>query len=673
MYNRKQGKSKQNNGVAKNAVPFTKPSANKNRVLQPSPKVWLWLAGILLLTYIAFSPSLKNGYTNWDDNVYIGENVLIKSLSGENIKKMFAVENAVSNNYHPITILSLAIDYKISAYNPKTYHFTNLLFHLFNTALVFWFIFLLSGKKIIVATIVALFFGIHPMHVESVAWVSERKDVLYTFFFMTALIFYHRYINFSGKSKVLLYSFLILLFLLSTLSKAMAVVLPLVFLLMDYYSGRKFDKYVILEKIPFLILSLLFGVLASHVQSGAIAKFEIFTWIQRLSFASYGMINYIYKLFLPLHLSCFYPYPNLIEGHLPTIFYVAPFVVLGLFVLVFLSLRKTKILVFGFLFFCVTIALVLQFVSVGQVIMADRYTYISYIGLLFPIAMSYEWLQNLSDKKYSIYKKLTMFVLIICVALSIWHTYERTKVWKNSDVLWTDAIGKYPGSEPYRNRGSYLVNKVAYDLGEKKVGENEFERALEDFNISIKYSPVNAKVFINRANILGLQKHFDLALSDYSKAIELDKTDFQTFFNRAITYSVMKQFDNAIADYNTVLTMKPDFVSAKENRAYVYIDNQNYEKAITALSELIQLEPGKSIYYFYRGFGYYKMKNIQNAIADNTTAVQLDPNYSAAYFNRSVIYEASGKYNEAFEDALKAQSLGYIVDTNYLNGLKNKR
>lgn len=673
MSNIKQGKSKPNQNLTKKVVPATKQGTNTPQVRLRSPQVLLWLAGIILLTSIAFSPSLKNGFTNWDDNVYIGENALIKSLSGDNIKKMFNTENYVSNNYHPITILSLAVDYKISGYHPKTYHLTNLLFHLLNTALVFWFIFLLSGKKIEVAAIVALFFGIHPMHVESVAWISERKDVMYTFFFMAALIAYYKYIHTVEKNKFLLYGFILILFLLSILSKAMAVVLPLLLLLIDYYTGRKFNKYTILEKLPFFALSLLFGILASHIQSGAIAKFETFTWLQRIGFASYGMINYIYNLFIPLNLSCFYPYPNLIEGRLPMIFYIAPFIVLGLFIVVFLSIKKNKILAFGFLFFCITIALVLQFISVGQVIMADRYTYVSFIGLLFPIAMGYEWLQHQTEKKLELYKKISMLLLLLCVALSFWLTYERTKVWKNSDVLWTDAIQKYPSSEPYRNRGSYLVNKAAYDLGEKRVGENEYDRALEDFNMSIKMSSINAKVYINRANIYGLKNQFNLALSDYSKAIELDKTDAQTFFNRAITYSIMKQFDKAAADYTTALSMQPGFAAAKENRAYVYVDNGNYEKAIADLNELIQLNSSNSIYYFYRGFAYFKMENIPAALADNTTAIQLNPDYSAAYFNRSVINKGLGKFKDALEDALKAQSLGYTIDTNYLNELKSKQ
>lgn len=640
-------------------------------VLQTTTKtVFLLLSGIVLLIGIVFFSSLKNGFTNWDDNVYVAENPLITKLSATNIKKIFSIESVVSNNYHPVTILSLAIDYKLSAYNPKTYHTTNLLFHLLNVALVFWFIFLLSGRKIVVAAIVAFFFGIHPMHVESVAWISERKDVLYTFFFMGALVCYYKYLNYTGNKKWLLYLTVLFLFIISVLSKAMAVVLPLVLLLVDYYTDRKFDKYVWLEKIPFFIVSIVFGMLASKVQAGAIADIDTFTWLQRLSFASYGLVTYIVKLFWPVNLSCFYPYPNLVHDRLPVIFYIVPFVASGLLIAALLMGKRNKVLVFGFLFYCITVALVLQFISVGQVIIADRYSYVPYIGLLFPIAMGFDWLYNQKESRFGLWKKVVTGVLITGAVLSCWLTAARIKVWKNSDSLWTDAILNHPGSEAFRNRGSYLVNKVAYDKGQKKVDENEYDRALQDFNISIKMNPNNPKVYINRANIYGLKKQFDLALKDYSKAIEMDKTDPQTFFNRAITYSFMKQFDKAAEDYSTVLAMRPGFKAAKQNRAYVYADNGDYDKAIKDLNELIQSESANAVYYFYRGFSYYKLNNLQAALEDNTLAVKYNPSYDAAYFNRSVINKALGRNSDALNDALKAQSLGYSVNAGYIEELK---
>jgi tetratricopeptide (TPR) repeat protein len=285
----------------------------------------------------------------------------------------------------------------------------------------------------------------------------------------------------------------------------------------------------------------------------------------------------------------------------------------------------------------------------------------------------YDWLQHQTNNKLKLFKQLSLPLLTICTAACIWLTFERTKVWKNSDSLWTDAIKKYPESEAaYRNRGSYLINKEAYDLGEKNIGEREIDKALNDFNISIAINPNNAKVFTNRANIHGLKGHFDLALSDYSKSIELDKTDEQIFFNRAVTYSMMKQFDNAIEDYTTVLNMKPDFKIAKESRAYAYVDNKNYEKAISELNELIQTEPTNAMYYFYRGTAYFNSGNATAALADNSMAIQYNPNNSGAYFNRSVVNKTMGKYKDALNDALKAQSMGYAINPNYINELKAK-
>lgn len=636
-----------------------------------SPKqFWIVLAVIVVITYIVYLPSLKNGFTNWDDNVYVAENSLIKSTSSDNIVEIFSFESIVSNNYHPLTILSLAIDYAKSGYNPHTYHFTNLLFHLLNTALVFWFVFLLTHKRIVPTAFVAFFFALHPMHVESVAWISERKDVLYVFFLMASLIAYYKYVQATSTTKtVLLYSISFLLFYLSILSKAMAVVLPLLLLLIDYYIARAWTKKVFLEKIPFFILSIIYGVLASNVQQGAIADIDTFTGLQRLSFASYGLVNYILKLVVPINLSCFYPYPSLINGHLPVVFYIVPFIALLFIGLIIYSFKKHKAFAFGASFFIISLALVLQFISVGQVIMADRYSYLSYIGILFSLGVGLDSLLLIDNIRLKVIKKMTIPVVIVLGLISIKLTSERIKVWKNSDTLWSDAIEKYPSSESFRNRGSYLVNKIAYDKGTKNVSENEYDRALQDFTISIKMNPDNAKVYINRANIYGLKQQFNLALNDYSKAIELDKTDYQTFFNRGITYSLMKQYKNAATDYSTTLEMKPDFIDAKRNRAYVYADDGNFEQAITELNQLIEREPQNADYYFYRGYSYYKTGQLKLALTDNSEAIKYKPTYSAAYFNRSVINKALNNFKDAKNDAIQAQQLGYSVDKNYINEL----
>jgi hypothetical protein len=190
---------------------------------------WTWLIPVLVVTGISFLPMLSNGFTNWDDDIYVTRNQLLK---GPDWNAIFT--QASASNYHPLTMATLAFNYAISGVDPFSYHFVNWLLHILNTGLVFLFIHKISGKKIYVAAFVALIFGVHPMHVESVAWVSERKDVLYTFFFLLALLKYWRFLE-TNKRANLIYCFVF--FILSLLSKPAAVILPIVLLLLDYWRA----------------------------------------------------------------------------------------------------------------------------------------------------------------------------------------------------------------------------------------------------------------------------------------------------------------------------------------------------------------------------------------------------------------------------------------------------
>jgi tetratricopeptide (TPR) repeat protein len=646
-----------------------KQNAKIQKSINPYNKVLLRIALILIATFITYSPALKNGFTNWDDNVYIGENNYIKSLSSDNIKAIFDTKTNVSLNYHPLTILSLAIDYKLSGYNPRTYHFTNLFFHLLNTTLVFLFVYLLSNKNLLIPTITSIAFAIHPMHVESVAWVSERKDVLYVFFFLLSLIGYLKFLN-SEKNKPFFYILTLLLFVFSCLSKAMAVVLPMILFLIDYFLKRKISTKTMLEKMPFLVIAFYYGWIALKVQSqGAISDFEIFTWVQRISFTSYGFLFYIVKFFVPINLSCYYPYPNHENVALPIIYYLAPFVVLMLTGAIAYSAKKSRVLIFSYLFYFFAVALVLQFISVGQVITADRYSYLAYVGIAFPIAFGLNSIYTVEKNKY---KKIILPALVLVAIVFSIITYNRIQVWKNGDTLWSDAISKYPHAETYRNRGSYLVNKPAYDLGIKSVGENEYDRALIDFNNSVALSQKNPKVFTNRANIFGLRGMFNEALQDYIAAIKLDSTDAQTYFNQGVTYGFMKDFTNSVKSYSRALVLQPTLTKAKFNRAYDLINAEKYQEAIVDLDDLLKVELNNADYYYYRGYAYLKMNKWQEALADHNASLAINPNNANVNFNRSIINNTIGNFKEALEDALNAQKMGYAVDPNYILELSKK-
>jgi len=247
--NKIKAKSKTNQPVTK--IEKLKPARDRSFAI--------WLFGVLAMTGLCILPMLGNGFTNWDDDVYVINNLIIKAPDW---KAIFTRPSAY--NYHPLTMLTLAFNYAISGVDPFSYHLVNWLFHLLNTSLVFLFIYKISGRKIFVAAFTSLIFGIHPMHMESVAWVSERKDVLYTFFFLLALLQYWSFLE-TDKRPKLLYCFIF--FLLSLLSKPAAIILPFVLLLLDYWYGRSFTWKVWAEKIPFFIFSLLFGFITIKRQS----------------------------------------------------------------------------------------------------------------------------------------------------------------------------------------------------------------------------------------------------------------------------------------------------------------------------------------------------------------------------------------------------------------------
>ena len=250
------------------------------------------LAAVITITFILLVPALHNSFTNWDDKDYTTDSQHIKALSGENIKFMFS--NPIAVNYHPLTILSLALNYKFSVLEPFSYYLVNILLHLLNTLLTYFFVLLLLDKNKTAALFAAAIFAVHPMHVESVAWIAERKDVLYTFFYLSGLIAYLLYVD-RRIWKYLALAFL--LFVPSALSKPAAVVFPLVLFLIDFLRHRKLTVLSFVEKIPFFIISVWIGVATLKAQSGiAIADITNYTILQKLFFVSYGFFIYIFKL-----------------------------------------------------------------------------------------------------------------------------------------------------------------------------------------------------------------------------------------------------------------------------------------------------------------------------------------------------------------------------------------
>jgi protein O-mannosyl-transferase len=598
------------------------------------------VTAIAIITYFIFSPSLDGGFTNWDDQAYVLNNPLVVNNS---VPLVNIFETTVAANYHPLTVLSLALNYQTGKLDPFGYHLENVIFHVLNTILVFLFIFLLTRRNLLMAAIVSLFFGIHPMHVESVAWISERKDVLYVFFFLLGLITYLRY---SETKKIVWYLFTILLFILSCLSKGMAVVFPVILLLIDYLRGEKRERRLLIEKIPFFILSIVFGIIAFKVQQSAQVYVDIktFTIFQRLMFACYGAIMYIVKLFAPYKLSAFYPYPD-VSNSIPLIFYFSPFILLGILsALVYFFRKKEKEIVFGLLFYFVSVVLVLQFVSAGRVIMADRYSYLSYTGLLFVLAylIDKEW-QN----KNSVLKYLIMIITVIYAVTFSYQAYSRTQVWKNSETLWTDVIDNYPDVfMAYKSRADYYIII------------NEPKQAIANYTKAILLDSTNAEAYNNRGLLYMNTGNNDLAFVDFNKTIALNPAYAKAYANRGLIYLRYGKNDLALTDFNKAIALDASSPTFYYNRGVYYNTHNNYEEALDDFTKGIQLNPKNvELYYNMRGLCNVNSQKYNEAIADFSSAINLNPSVAGYWLNRSFAESKIGQNEAAKADEIKGQQL----------------
>ena len=392
------------------------------------PKV-LYVLMPFILTAIFFAPVLGFDLLNWDDKEYIMDNPLLRDFS---ILKLFTL--FWMGNYHPLTMLLCTLGYKITELHGFYFHASNLGIHLFNVYLVFRLTEKLVKNNLFVAMFTALLFGVHPMHIESVAWVAELKDVLYTMFFLLSLNMYLLFVDKGGKERYLMS---LLFFLLSLLARGQAVVLTPVILLLDFLGKRKYTRSVIAEKIPFLVFSILFGLLALKAQQAKSAlSYDMILPHESYLYGFYNFILYLLKAVYPGALAGVHPYSLANAG----LMYVYAILFFLFFLAALWITRKSRPLVFfGLAFFVVTISIVVKFIPVGEALIAERYTYIPYIGLFLIVSLFFSWMLN--NPKY---KAAGIVIMVLYMGSLLVPGYFYLKSYKNSETYWLNTIKEYP-------------------------------------------------------------------------------------------------------------------------------------------------------------------------------------------------------------------------------------
>ncbi|MCX8021390.1 MAG: tetratricopeptide repeat protein [Syntrophorhabdaceae bacterium] len=603
---------------------------------------------IIVITAISFFPVLKNGFTNWDDEGHVVKNPYIKTVS---IKELFDFKSPLFfANYIPLTALTYMLEYRCFGLNPKAYHTTNLLIHLINTVLVFIFVYLISNN-LFVSSSVSLLFGIHPMHVESVAWVSERKDVLYTVFFMLSLITYLIYGRDNSRKGVYILS--LFLYLLSLLSKPMAVSLPFVLFLIDYILNRGWKYKIYLEKLPFLLITIPFFSITLSLQDTAISPEVALLFPDNLLFLSYRILFYFIKLILPVHLSAFYPYPQKVSQGLPFIFVFSLFIVIISFSIVTIFYKKIidkRDTVFGILFFFMTIFPVIQIVPIGRTIVSDRYTYVPYIGLFYVLSL---WLYKIFDgiKRRGRWLKLSMMGLTIFVISTLSYlTWERCHVWKDSVTLWSDVIEKYPEAViAYNNRALSYTERGEYQL------------AIKDYRKALTIDPDDYTTHTNICSLFIKMGDLKNAYMHCSNAIKLKPEPYDALNGLGTIFFHIKDYKKALIYYRMAVNMNPLFAQAYYNLCSTYQNMREFGLAIEACNRAIEIKPDYVEAYINLGSIFLSINDYKRAVQFYKHALEIDPDFPPTHNNLSVVYYYMGYYDLAEFHYRKAIKLGYNV------------
>ncbi len=606
---------------------------------------------LLALTFIFFSPSLQNSYVNWDDDRNFYNNDLITGLDQDNFwknsKKIFVTP--VIGNYNPLSIWTFAVEAKIFGIDdtflgqPSMFfwHLNNLLLHLICVLMVFLIALKMKVPFPAILLLTSLF-AVHPMRVESVAWLTERKDVLFGAFYFIALYFYILYTQKEQKKRYLVSIWVC--FILSLFSKIQAVILPISFILIDYWFDGKLSVPKMLRKSPYLLTSLLFGVLGIYLlkDQGSLESTANFEGIERVFIGSFSYLVYLVKSIVPYRLSALYPYPS----SMPVYFYPTILLFIGLpFLLIYLYRKNYKVGFFGLSFFTANIFFLLQILGAGQGFLADRFSYVAYFGLfLIYSVVLVQWAEKFNAKKWSHY----LFIIPMLVYGVM--TFNQTKVWKNSGTLWSHVIQYYKNATlPYGNRANYYRD------------QGQTAAALKDYSASISLLSTKPDVYNSRGKLYFNFDHQDSlqkALSDYTKAIELSPDTAEFYVNRGATYSKLKLPEKAIQDLNTAIEKNPNAFNAYLNRSVVYNSMGNLNKALEDIDQYLRFKPNVADIQYQGGLINNSLHRYSAALPYFNKAIQLKPNVPGYHFERAKARYSTNDKKGAQQDIQYCIQLG---------------
>jgi protein O-mannosyl-transferase len=597
---------------------------------------------LILSTLLVFWQVRNFGFVNYDDSDYVYENPHFSNgLNSNDVLWTFTTPNI--GNWLPLTWLSFMLDSQLFGLDPGRMHLVNLILHIANTLLLFAVLKRMTGS-LWRSAFVAAAFALHPMHVESVAWVIERKDVLSTFFFMLTVAAYVGYVRSGGLFRYLL---AILLFVLGLLAKPMLVTLPFVLLLLDYWplerirgpdfaqgatpgrqraegaSQKVLGVQLIVEKVPFLALAAVWSVITFLAQrgSGSVSDINTIPLAYRIANPLLSYARYIGKMFWPQNMSVFYPL-DIVRIPIWQIALCA-LLVLVISILAIRFGRKQRYLPVGWFWFVGTLIPVIGIVQSGAQGYADRYTYIPYIGLFIMIAWGLpELLSKWPQRKTALGLSMVIALTILGIC-----AHQQVSFWNNSFTLFSHAVKV--------TRNNYIVYN---NLGVACDNLGRYQDAVESYKQAIRIKP------------------------DYSKA----------HYNLGGAYGKVGRYQEAIESYQQAIRIKPDYADAHYNLGLNDYKLAYYQDAVEAYKQAIRIKPDYVRAYLNLGVAYYKLGRYQDAVEAYKQAIRIQPDFALAHHNLGVAYLETGDKESALEEYKILKTLDAEQANNLLNLINAK-
>lgn len=637
------------------------------------------LFGIIIaffaLTFAIYGHSLRYDFVRWDDGLLVYENPAVRAITPTTIKHVFTTYDP--ELYIPLTFLTYQLEFQIAGAKPWLYHLDNIILHTLNALCVAWLAFLLlrrrgtdegvegsSEKPSLrssrssdgwIALFLGVLFAVHPLHTEAVEWVSARKDLLSTLFFLLSIISYIRWREY-GWRRMLIWS--VAAFVLGLMAKVMIITLPVILLLIDWLAERRlFSVEQLKEKIPYVIAALIFGLVAIYGKTDVISSTT--PWMTFLM-AFRSTVFYIHLFLIPTGLSVLYPYYGPVTLASPD-FFIPIIAIIILAAVVFWTLRKTRAVAFGAAFFLITLLPTFVNFSKGDTlyVASDRYAYIPSIGILFLIALLLSHLiQKLrSDRPITI----PGIAIVLLLSFLSWH---QSQSWKDSETLFANVLAHYPRSHiAHNNMGNIYRLQNRYD-----EAHTEYQEALsvvpeEILKKDAMRSPQQAlqvrsyaKTLSNLGALYRKQGKITEALAAYQKALEIDPRSKEGHFGLGIVYASQQQYTDAEASYQKALAIDPRYEEAYTNLGAILMAQKKTADAIVAYRKALAINPSFPDANYNLAIALSEQGNAQEAIAAYQRTISIVPGFIPARLNLGLLLHQAGNLDEAqdqFEAVLR--------------------